>query len=356
MTSDNPYKHQPPKAFWHSAIAERSPLDVADMWDPKFDLKKRHKIATYGSCFAQHIGKALHSRGYKWLRCEPAVEGMSPVNLPRYGYELFSSRTGNIYTTAQLRQWTEWAADPALYPAEIWQENGRYFDPFRPNLEPDGFGSEAELRRMQATTCAAFKASIEQADFLVFTLGLTERWQHKTAGYEYAMCPGTVAGKFDSSEHAFSNMSVQEVEENLQKALVNLREMNPELRVILTVSPVHLAATATQEHVLVASAHAKAILRAVAGQMAVSHDFIDYFPSYEIINNPLYRGTLRQPALRGVSPFGVHTVMETFFGALQAKFGKPNAPRPAGIEGVDPAIIDDLVCEEELLFAFGDTT
>lgn len=332
-------------------------LDIADMWDPKFDIKKHDPIATYGSCFAQHIGKALDSRGHNWLRCEPAVDGMSPANLSRYGYELFSSRTGNIYTTSQLRQWTSWAMEPKEMPSEIWEDNGRFFDPFRPNLEPDGFASEAEVKRMQAQTLSAFKASIEKAKYMVFTLGLTERWRHKTKGYEYAMCPGTIAGEFDGSQHEFSNMSFQEVNETLQKSVDNLRMINPDLRIIFTVSPVNLTATATQNHVLVASAHSKSILRAVAGQMAILHDFIDYFPSYEVINNPLYRGTLLQPSLRGVNPFGVHTVMQTFFGALEGKFGKaPKNVEPNGLSGVDPGIIDDLICEEELLFAFGENS
>ena len=356
MTTNNPYKSQPPKAFWNSAVSERSLLDMAEMWDPKFNIKNRDAIATYGSCFAQHIGKALQARGYNWLRCEPSVKGMSAENQARYGYELFSSRTGNIYTSSQLYQWTEWALDPGKIPAEIWQENGRFFDPFRPRLEPNGFASEAELRRMQSETCKAFKASVSQAKYLVFTLGLTERWQHKTQGYEYAICPGTAGGTYDSAIHEFSNMGYQDVEENLQKAIVNLRKINPGLRIILTVSPVSLAATATQNHVFVASTHSKSILRAVAGQMALTHDYIDYFPAYEIINTPLSHGTMLKPSLRGVTPFGVHTVMEAFFKALNTKFGKPEKPAAAPeLAGVDPAIIDDLVCEEELLFAFGDS-
>ena len=121
MTSSNPYKNQPPKAFWKSGISERTMLDISDMWTPQFDIKKRDKIVTYGSCFAQHIGKALESRGYNWLRCERAILGMSKENQRRYGYELFSSRTGNIYTTSQLYQWTDWSRSPEAFPAEIWE-------------------------------------------------------------------------------------------------------------------------------------------------------------------------------------------------------------------------------------------
>ena len=356
MTSENPYKHQPPKAFWQSGVAQHSMLDVSEIWDPKFNITNRDFIATYGSCFAQHIGKALRARGYKWLSTEPAVFGLSPENQSRYGYELFSSRTGNIYTPSQLLQWTQWALAPSQMPAEIWEEGGRFYDPFRPRLEPMGFASKDELLRMRDITCNAFASSIERAGYVVFTLGLTERWCHKTHGYEYAMCPGTVAGKFDSNQHVFSNMSFRELEKSLQAALDNLRKMKPDLRILLTVSPVNLTATATKEHVLVASTQSKALLRAVAGQMALTHDFVDYFPSYEIINNPLFRGTMLEPSLRGVNAFGVSYVMDSFFQALQNKFGKQvRAPKdqPSAFAGVDPEIIDDLVCEEELLFAFG---
>lgn len=356
MASDNPYKNQPAKAFWQSGIAERTLLDISGMWDPKFKITQRDHIATYGSCFAQHIGRALHSRGYKWLRCEPAIYGMSPENQTRYGYELFSSRTGNIYTPSQLHQWTEWALSPTKMPAEIWEENGRFFDPFRPALEPNGFASKAELKQMRKVTCSAFETSIKRASVLVFTLGLTERWRHKTHGYEYAMCPGTIAGAFNDNHHVFSNMSFRELEESLQSAIDNLLKMNPDLRIIFTVSPVNLAATATNAHVLVASTHSKALLRAVAGQMAITHDFIDYFPSFEIINNPLFRGTLREPSLRGVNAHGVNHVMGTFFHSMQSKFGKAKIATPSQgneLEGVDPDLVEDLVCEEELLFAFG---
>lgn len=355
MTSDTPYSHQPAKAFWHSAISERSMLDIADMWTPKFNIRTRDNIATYGSCFAQHIGTALDSRGYTWLRSEPKVIGMSAENLKRHGYELFSSRTGNIYTTSQLHQWTEWANNPAAMPAEIWQDGARFFDPFRPNIEPNGFASEEEVMQLRSATCYAFGSSIKNAKYLVFTLGLTERWRHKTGQYEYPMCPGTVAGSFDSAQHEFSNMGHGDIKDSLEKAIVNLRKINAELRIILTVSPVQLAATATRDHVLVASSHAKAMLRAVAGEMAIANDFIDYFPSYEIINNPIFRGTLLKPSLRTVNATGVRIVMDTFFNALQTKFGN----RPSMAHSPKRTLLsnnDDVVCEEELLRAFGDHT
>lgn len=81
-----PYRSLPPKAFWKSGVANKNLFEAAEIWDPKFSVSAQDRIATYGSCFAQHIGKALENRGYKWFRTEPAVFGMSKTNLKKYGY------------------------------------------------------------------------------------------------------------------------------------------------------------------------------------------------------------------------------------------------------------------------------
>ncbi len=346
----HPYKSLPQHAFWRHCINSDDAFGISRIWDPKFSISNRDEIATYGSCFAQHIGRALKARGFRWLRTEPAVFGMQKATLKEFGYELFSSRTGNIYTSSQMLQWTEWAMDPGKMPGEIWKKRGRFYDPLRPNLEPNGFASVEEVTQARKITCAAFRQSVEQAQVFVFTLGLTERWRNLAAGFEYAICPPRYA--FDPETHGFSNMSCREVEEALARAILNLRKMNPALKILLTVSPVPLAATATGGHVWAATTYSKSVLRAVAGQAAQDYDFVDYFPSYEIIKNPLEQGWFFEPDMRRVNQTGVSRVMDVFFGAQEHKFGNIPDPLPDSTAGQGGA--EDVVCEEELLAAFGD--
>ena len=68
----NPYDALGTTAFWRTAVAEKGPLGLEHLWAPKFQVRPEHKIVTAGSCFAQHIGKALAERGYSWLDAEPA--------------------------------------------------------------------------------------------------------------------------------------------------------------------------------------------------------------------------------------------------------------------------------------------
>ncbi|MFC3441903.1 GSCFA domain-containing protein [Sphingobium rhizovicinum] len=346
----NPYKDLPERAFWKPSIADKSMFDIEQLWSPKFNITPHSRVSTFGSCFAQHIGNALRQRGYNWLITETAPYGLSADSARTFNYGIFSARTANIYTTSLLRQWTSWAIGSATPPEEVWEKDGRYYDPFRPLIEPQGFASPEEVRLSRLETIRAFRDCIEKSHYFVFTLGLTESWFNAELGYEYPMCPGTAAGAFDGDVHVFRNQEFNDVRNALAAAIRMMHTINPKLRILLTVSPVPLTATKSDQHVLVATMYSKSVLRAVAGQTAMSNPLVDYFPSYEIINSAVFKGTFFDPNQRSVNKRGVAFVMDHFFNCLTAKFGAVQAPVKAG---PTPASNDDVVCEEELLGAFG---
>lgn len=357
-----PYENLPPDRFWRLAVAEREPLQISELWTPKFPIAKTDRIVTAGSCFAQHIGRALAARGYHWLDAEPAPARLPEAARGRFHYGTFSFRTGNIYTTNMLAQWLEWAFGHSSPPDDLWEKDGRFFDPFRPAVEPGGFVSREELLASRAVTLAAIRRAVTEADVFVFTLGLTESWQHTRNGTEYAICPGTVAGKFRPRFHRFVNHGHDAVLARMQDALALLRGANPRLRVLLTVSPVPLTATASGAHVLAATSYSKSVLRTVAGTLA-EEEGVDYFPSYEIITGQPFRGMFYADNLRSVLPEGVGFVMDSFFADQQRVFGAP-ADAAAGTppetraerQEREEMETDDaeagVQCEEEMLDAF----
>lgn len=346
----NPYSNRPEKSFWAQAVGRRSMFDIDELWTPRFSLRPKHRVSTYGSCFAQHFGRALAARGMQWVQAEKPPETLSADNRKRFNYGIFSSRTGNIYTTSLLLQWCRWASGEREIPEEIWEKGGRYYDPFRPTVEPDGFEAIDELKASQQATIEAFRRSLTDAEVFVFTLGLTERWLN-TAGYEYPICPGTAVGTFNPEQHKFDNLGYSATRKALLKAIRIARKMNPKLRFILTVSPVPLTATASDNHVLVATMHSKSILRAVAGSISAKH--VDYFPSYEIINSPAFKGAFFEPNVRSVHQTGVNFVMTSFFNCQEVKFGKRRPARRHRAVNRNATVEGELVCEEEMLAAFG---
>lgn len=354
--STHPYSDLPESAFWRSAVAEKHLLDITDIWRPKFDIRANQQVATYGSCFAQHIGIALKTRGFQWLIAEPPPYAMSQDDARLFNYGIFSARTGNIYTTSLLHQWARWAAGSEKPPEEVWLDGDRVIDPFRPRIERGGFASVSEMQASRAQAIGAFRESIEKANVFVFTLGLTESWKNTAEGYEYPMCPGTVGGTFDPNCHAFENQEYISISKQLRSAIKLLRGMNKRLRFILTVSPVPLTATNSGHHVVVANSYSKSVLRAVAGDVYHRLPYVDYFPSYEIFTAPPFRGVFYDPNLRTPSKHGVAHAMDVFFGSMKTKVRAkprrgPRKPRKTG-DGAAQVKSADVICEEELLEAF----
>jgi hypothetical protein len=350
----HPYDHLPPSAFWRTGVAELSPLAIRDVWTPKFDIRPDDSVATAGSCFAQHIGRALAARGCNWFDAEPAPAALSAANRTRFNYGIFSFRTANIYTAAMLRQWIEWALGKSSPPEEIWEEGGRFFDPFRPSVEPDGFESADELLTSRALTLKAVKRAVQYGSVFTFTLGLTEGWVNLRRGYVYAACPGTLHGTFDPALHGFRNFTHSAILADLTAAFDLARKANPDLRILLTVSPVPLVATASGKHVLVASTYSKSVLRAAAGEYADGRDYADYFPSYELIASAPSRAMFYEPNLRSVSRQGVDFAMDMFFRCMQAKYPCAIAPEPKQPDAAPTMSEDEIACEEEVLEQFNE--
>lgn len=354
--ASNPYQSLPASAFWRTAVSEPDPLDISGLWVPKFPITAATRTVTAGSCFAQHISRALKGSGFTWLDCEPAPGLLSPEAAARFNYGVFSFRTGNIYTTGLLRQWARWAFGEEPQDTEVWEQDGRFVDPVRPALEPDGFSSVEELMRAREVTLGSVCKAFTDAELFVFTLGLTEGWRNAATGLLYSNCPGTLGGEFDPAVHEFVNGGYPAVRQALDDVIELARRVNPNLRFLLTVSPVPLTATASGAHVLPATTYSKSTLRAVAGDLATAHSNVDYFPSYEIITSAPYRARFFEDNLRSVAPAGVEHVMRQFFAGLE---GLPVEPArddsrqaaPAPPESGD-AVDDDVVCEDELLDYF----
>lgn len=356
-----PYSDMPGSAFWRSGVAEADPQALDDIYRPKWRIDPAWRIGTAGSCFAQHISRHLRRAGYKVLDMEPPPRGLPAAARERFGYGTYSARYGNIYTVRQLLQLAREAAG-LRSPGEVaWEKDGRHVDALRPAVEPEGFDTREQVLAHRAFHVARVGELFRRIDLLVFTLGLTEAWVDARDGTVFPTAPGTIAGRFDPAHHAFRNFGFLDVLQDfeaLRKVMLRLRAGRP-LRYLLTVSPVPLTATASQRHVLAATAYSKSVLRAVAGQLAESHEDIDYFPSYEIVTNPAARGAFFGANLRSVTPDGVGAVMRAFFaahgeaGATEAGATARPEPAPDGNPAALATEDAEVQCEEALLEAFG---
>ena len=120
--------------------------------------------------------------------------------------------------------------------------------------------------------------ALQNAQLLTVTLGTAIVYRLKATGEVVANCH-----KVPQHEFERRMASVAEMTRELDKTLTALHAFNPDLRIILTVSPIRHIADGLDTNSL-----SKASLRvAIDAAMAHHADYCDYFPAYEIMMDDL---------------------------------------------------------------------
>lgn len=346
---NNPYSGLADYQYWRRAMEQTAMKDVDLVIRSGFTLNKTDRIATSGSCFAQHISSTLHKKGFNYYVTERG-EAFTSDEATRRNYGVFSARFGNIYTARQLIQLFDRAYSTYTPIDNSWlRADGKLVDPFRPQVEPDGFTSIEDLESNRAKHFSAVREMFEGLDVFVFTLGLTEAWRSRIDGAVFPLAPGVVAGEMDKNLYEFVNFTVSEVVTDMQTFVERLITVNPNAKMLLTVSPVSLIATYENRHVLVSTTYSKSALRAAAEEICQSNMMCEYFPSYEIITGNYTKGDYFEKDLRSVKPEGVEHVMRLFLRHYSSTETLDNHNMLDAELMDENTRVSEILCDEEAL-------
>lgn len=262
-------------------------------------------IGSAGSCFATEIAHRLQADGFNYVITEPNPNAKD-------GLQDACARWGTIFNAPSLRQLAERAFGIRHTAPLLWStysSNGgkgaTYRDVFRDDV---WFDSVEEYEAGYAAHVAACREAFLKCRVFVATVGLNEVWRLRSDGTVLARSPWRLAP-------GLVERGVLTVDDNiteLQRTLDILRAHNPELRLIVTVSPVPLHAThrAKESHIISANCHSKSLLRVALEQFVKGNEGVYYFPSYEVVTS-----CTREPWLpdeRHVSREAVGNVMRLF--------------------------------------------
>lgn len=158
------------------------------------------------------------------------------------------------------------------------------------------------------------QATDEAPQTAVFTLGTNHVYILNETGEIVDNCRKRPQRLFTERE-----LSVDECADYLREAVTTLRQINPSVRIIITVSPIRYA-----KYGFHGSQLSKATLLLAADKLTKEMDNVVYFPAYEIVNDELrdyrfYREDMLHPTDQAVEyiwqRFG-----ETFFSKQTVKF------------------------------------
>ncbi|MGE5214289.1 MAG: GSCFA domain-containing protein [Nitrospirota bacterium] len=273
----------------------------------KFKFARSDKFYAIGSCFARGIEHALTGRGVTVESMAPEFARLQPVNK-----EVTGLGFTNKYNTFSILNELSWALDPnAAFPVDsIFQVTAStWFDPHcTPTLKLAGF-SETLNRRALMQTVAKRVANCRG---LIITLGLVEVWRDCKTGVYTNSTPIRSVLNPDPNRYEFHITSFAENWDCLESIHALLtRYGHSDLRIVITVSPVPLLATFSKMDVVVANTYGKSLLRTVAQEWAAVHHNVDYFPSYEIVQNS-NREAVWEADLRHVTGASVQHIMDLF--------------------------------------------
>ena len=229
-----------------------------------FAIEPRERMLFVGSCFADNIGRRF-------------VEDKFRATVNPYGV---------MYNPASI-----------MHTVKRWTEELVAAD-----SETSDSGSDVR------------QATDEAPQTAVFTLGTNHVYILNETGEIVDNCRKRPQRLFTERE-----LSVDECADYLRDAVTMLRQINPSVRIIITVSPIRYA-----KYGFHGSQLSKATLLLAADKLTKEMDNVVYFPAYEIVNDELrdyrfYREDMLHPTDQAVEyiwqRFG-----ETFFSKQTVKF------------------------------------
>src|SRR5256885_2950011 len=274
---------------------------------PKFKLRRDDKFYAIGSCFARGLENSLAGHKIAVESASPEFSKLQPANKEGSGLGFT-----NKYNTYSMLNELRWALDPdAEFPqASIVQlTDTTWYDPHTtPTLEFVGLDETLERRVLIQTVTKRIK----DCRAVILTLGLAEVWRDVKADVFVNCTPIPSLFRTQPDRYEFHLTDFDENWANLEAIYRLLSHCgHAELHIVVTVSPVPLMNTFSTMDIVVANAWAKSLLRAVAQEWASAHPNVDYFPSYEIVQNS-DRAAVWERDLRHVRGAGVQHIMHLF--------------------------------------------
>lgn len=219
-----------------------------------FKISHADALLSIGSCFTEHIGERLSTLKFKQLQ--------NPF--------------GIVYNPISIAEQLEWLlSDKKFAASDLFQHNELWHSWAH-------HGSFSSLNQME--TLVKINESLQQAQAtlpsvtrLLVTLGTANVFVLKESDKIVANCH-----KMPSQVFEKRRLSVEAIAANFIPILQKLKLQNPDLQVILTVSPVR--------HIrdgFVANQRSKATLLLAIAEICQELEFAHYFPAYELILDDL---------------------------------------------------------------------
>ncbi|MFV0192423.1 GSCFA domain-containing protein [Empedobacter falsenii] len=219
-----------------------------------FKLHHQHQILTIGSCFSDKIGKYLVD--LKFNAC------VNPF--------------GVIFNTISIQKLIERSIHKKYFTTADVHQNGEEFFCFDVHSSFNALTKVEVLERLNSTLEQVYQF-IYSCDVVMITLGTSWIYEWKNTNQIVANCHKVEAKQFEKKL-----LTTEENLKSLELIVSDLKKINPNIRLITTVSPVRHTKDGIIENNV-----SKARLIDALYQLNLQYNQVDYFPSYELVLDDL---------------------------------------------------------------------
>ena len=216
-------------------------------------ISLKDTILTAGSCFADQFGQWLQNNKFD-VSVNPFGANYNPISIHKALMESVSMELND-------RLFIEYEA--------IWHH-------FDYHSQWSSLKKE-ELKTILQKLLQGVNQYLRKMNVLIITYGTAWVYHHKTQNTLVSNCH-----KIPGKEFEKRLLSIEEIATSFAQLYSVLKNIRPEVRIILTVSPVrHIKDT------LVLNSVSKAVLRLACHTFSSQYEQVEYFPSYEIMMDDL---------------------------------------------------------------------
>ncbi len=227
---------------------------IFQKFDSDLKINPEQLIYTCGSCFAQELYERLSNNKFKLIQ-HPFGIVFNPLCIAR--------QFGHVISNYQFQQ------------SDLVFHNGLYH-----SMDHHGsFSSHDPEKMIQSinTQIESAHQSLKRISFLILTLGSAHSYQYLENQKIVANCH-----KIPQTQFSKQRAEPNEIVSALERIFNSFHLINPNLKIILSISPVRYLKDGFIEN-----ARSKASLLLATDYLCKKFSFVQYFPAYEIFMDDL---------------------------------------------------------------------
>jgi hypothetical protein len=243
------------------------------------NISHKDKIMLLGSCFTENIGNKLSINGFETM--------INPFGILYNPFSICNSLDRIINLKFLL-------SEDLVQVNEFWY-----------SYEHHGiFRNENSDNLLQTINLGISEANsfLKQTNWLIITLGTAWIFFLKENNKILGNCH-----KLNSQLIDRRLLTINEITENINLTINNIRKINPDIKIILTVSPIRHWKQGFRENLI-----SKSTLHLATDQICKSINNCSYFPAYEIVMDELRDYRFYQADMLHPSEVAVDYIWEKF--------------------------------------------